>query len=535
MTRKEQKEQTEQLNAELMQQLDDAGIPEEVTEYAKTYALNHDYYGWFKKSTTKDHKTTIVCKACGSEYEGIQPKHNTYEYCPNCGNSILMRRCRASKSHHIEKRRGICYFQKVDDVIVIRLFANSIYYTDSNAFRKDVASVIEEQRIIYRQRSVTSYRNWYSNYEDKYVLLKTERNYNDFYDNKCIQRPSEIEELFKGTRLEKNIWLWLDYPNKTLKTLYKFATWPTLEYLYKLGYKKLVDEITHGREKGDITVNLFAKKANAVLGVPHSILQKYNPEILRECDIKAIKQLIDYGRLGQLTPERMTFISSILERRSLDPLEIFRTFGIEKVQNYLTRQVEKYDEHNAQACSVYGMRDTSVQTIWRDFNDYRKECHELGYDLTDEGVMFPKDLASAHTRTSKLAQDRRDKLRKKELAATLAQQRAAYKKAIKKILNKEFDGDGYILRVCTSPEELTEEGKQLHHCVGGYVDRVVEGSCLIFFLRTQQEPDTPLYTIEVNPKTMKIVQMRGKNNAAAPTELLAFAEIWVKALSKKAA
>ncbi|MBQ7340246.1 MAG: PcfJ domain-containing protein [Clostridia bacterium] len=52
--------------------------------------------------------------------------------------------------------------------------------------------------------------------------------------------------------------------------------------------------------------------------------------------------------------------------------------------------------------------------------------------------------------------------------------------------------------IAKSPSELINEGSILHHCVGnmGYDQKVVDEKSLIFFIRTKDQPDTPLVTVE---------------------------------------
>lgn len=45
--------------------------------------------------------------------------------------------------------------------------------------------------------------------------------------------------------------------------------------------------------------------------------------------------------------------------------------------------------------------------------------------------------------------------------------------------------------------DLVDEGKALHHCVGGYIDSVAEGRSLIVFVRRVEEPKKPYVTVEV--------------------------------------
>ena len=59
--------------------------------------------------------------------------------------------------------------------------------------------------------------------------------------------------------------------------------------------------------------------------------------------------------------------------------------------------------------------------------------------------------------------------------------------------------------------KITKEGVYLHHCVGGYINRVAEGRTNILFLRKNEEIDIPFFTIEVNNHN-EIIQIHGLYN-----------------------
>ena len=67
-----------------------------------------------------------------------------------------------------------------------------------------------------------------------------------------------------------------------------------------------------------------------------------------------------------------------------------------------------------------------------------------------------------------------------------------------------------------SAKEIAREGKVLHHCVGSYIERVASGERLILFIREKDKPHDPLYTVELEPETYRLIQVRGANNGDAP-------------------
>lgn len=77
---------------------------------------------------------------------------------------------------------------------------------------------------------------------------------------------------------------------------------------------------------------------------------------------------------------------------------------------------------------------------------------------------------------------------------------------------------------------LVAEGRVLHHCVATYERRCVVGSSSIWSLRRQFEEAAPrpIFTVEVDPRTRTIVQVRGYRNKRAtdhPRQILA---LWAR-------
>lgn len=76
-----------------------------------------------------------------------------------------------------------------------------------------------------------------------------------------------------------------------------------------------------------------------------------------------------------------------------------------------------------------------------------------------------------------------------------------------------FKYENYKVLAPTETKDLQNEGDNLNHCVASYIKRVIEGQCLIYFLRIDEEES--LITLEV--RNGDIVQVKGKHNRK-PTE-----------------
>lgn len=70
----------------------------------------------------------------------------------------------------------------------------------------------------------------------------------------------------------------------------------------------------------------------------------------------------------------------------------------------------------------------------------------------------------------------------------------------------DFSYGDFIVKIPTCGEDLVKEGQRMHHCVGNYVNKIVDGSTYICFIRHKDNPDKQYITCQVNPNTGKIGQ-----------------------------
>ena len=124
---------------------------------------------------------------------------------------------------------------------------------------------------------------------------------------------------------------------------------------------------------------------------------------------------------------------------------------------------------------------------------------------------------------------RREKLAAKKMAET--------KKAMEEIFSRndgvdafQIKGKGLILVVPQSGDEIRKEGEALHHCVGGYVDRVARGETNIFFIRKADHPEKSYFTMEWRDN--KIIQCRGFKNCGMPADVQAFVKVFEKKMNE---
>ena len=92
----------------------------------------------------------------------------------------------------------------------------------------------------------------------------------------------------------------------------------------------------------------------------------------------------------------------------------------------------------------------------------------------------------------------------------------------------EYSNEIYSVVRPQKAEDLSREGSVLNHCVASYVERVVEKSTTIMFLRKNSDITTPFVTLEIQKN--KVRQSSGKNNSRVGIEESKFLKDYEKHL-----
>ena len=153
--------------------------------------------------------------------------------------------------------------------------------------------------------------------------------------------------------------------------------------------------------------------------------------------------------------------------------------------------------------------------------DYFKACRELELDMSLERNKFPHDFKHWHDVRIDEYRSKKAMLDAKKRAEFYAQ----FASVAEKYLPMQKDEKGvYIVLIAKSPAELDKEGETLHHCVGrmGYDQKFVREETLIFFIRSAEQPDVPLVTVEYSLKTHKILQCYADHNQTPTQEITDF-------------
>lgn len=150
----------------------------------------------------------------------------------------------------------------------------------------------------------------------------------------------------------------------------------------------------------------------------------------------------------------------------------------------------------------------------RDWMDMLRDLRELDLDTRNPHYICPANLHDAHQHWIEVRRKiyEKEQAERKRRQAIEQMQKAIELEQTYKSKRKCFDGmlitDGEIcISVIPTPQAMIEEGKAMHHCVGGYVDR---WNSLILSARIDGKR---IETIEVDLTTFEVEQSRGVCNS----------------------
>lgn len=451
---------------------------------------------------------TDVEEKRGGRYPGSYP-HNATAHCPRCCAEVTVKH--PSKGiKRLENRLDAVFYRKsaVDPAVVVALAAHCTRFfcqadvnepwelePDIDVRGIAVFDVAHRDDIRIQSRPL-----WQQNETGTYYMAGTV--WKRVKSMKALQFGDEVmfmyqrtdrtalcdtfETAIHGTPVER---AWSDrYWNGTdgIMALDMITRRPCVEYMTKLGIEGFVVRHMDGTLPPRL-VNWSGKSMSKVLRLSRDRLgQLKGKGIHLSVDLCAVLQYVDRRgiRCGIETAEGVAVAcrneAAHIARALDEALEFFPPERRRLALKYIGKH-----------------RDLTLS----DIVDLWRMIVAAGGALTDADA-FPKDFRQANNRMLERATAAANTENDKKIAA----------RAVKLASQYGFEFGGLILRPAMSAAEVVREGQLLHHCVGSYVEKYASGATAIFVLRRAVQPDEPWRTVEISPKSGKVIQDRGLHN-----------------------
>ena len=460
------------------------------------------------------------CTACRHEVRIAAAKHNTSGLCPRCKKKITFK-CRGRRGR-IFDRETVQVLQKAEgNGLVLRIIKVYRSFADSDIPNHFEIWENARQFITLSSSGQCSVDAYYYHYKAGYDLTPWCNGYRPVFDRWKYNFTADMSGVLYQRNLSDTLkdtpWAYSQLEafsgiasfSGVATFLSAYIKRPKIEHLIKMKLYHLVSGIIYGGYSYSAlqAINFNGENMRAILGIDRPyfpLLRELNPSIDQ---LHLIRQLLQADHKPS-TEQIKWFIASKISNADAAK-ELLAHMSVHKLQRYVEQQFAPEDEAALKRVDYYKMN-----TLITDYHDYLCMCKELQYDVKNSFILFPRELKAAHDSVAKTLKDKRTAEHEKAIAGSFDEWQKRY----------QYQSKDLMMIPPHSAKEIVDEGAALHHCVRLYVKNVAEKKSVILFVRSVDEPDKSLCTVEV--KDGQVTQARGFDNKEPPAQITAFIEQW---------
>lgn len=460
------------------------------------------------------------CTVCRHEVRIAAAKHNTSGLCPRCKKEITFK-CRGRRGR-IFDRATVQVLQKAEgNGLVLRIIKVYRSFADSDIPNHFEIWENARQFITLSSSGQCSVDAYYYHYKAGYDLTPWCNGYRPVFDRWKYNFTADMSGVLYQRNLSDTLkdtpWAYSQLEafsgiasfSGVATFLSAYIKRPKIEHLIKMKLYRLVSGIIYGGYSYSAlqAINFNGENMRAILGIDRPyfpLLRELNPSIDQ---LHLIRQLLQADHKPS-TEQIKWFIASKISNADAAK-ELLAHMSVHKLQRYVERQFAPDDEAALKRVGYYKMN-----TLITDYHDYLCMCKELQYDVKNSFILFPRELKAAHDSVAKTLKDKRTAEHEKAIAGSFDEWQKRY----------QYQSKELMMIPPHSAKEIVDEGAALHHCVRLYVKNVAEKKSVILFVRSVDEPDKSLCTVEV--KDGQVTQARGFDNEEPPAQITAFIEQW---------
>lgn len=461
---------------------------------------------FFYDTRRRDGIAVGLCSSCGHEITLEQVKHNGKGTCPRCGRGLIVKsRGRMGK---IYDRDTVQVLHRTGSQEAVVRIVKAIYQYNGDTPRQTLRENariyvrLDENGVLQTEPYFYSYsgRHWkagyrpvYYPYQENYEAVTHGHVYCGNLPDALRDTPWQYCPIAEFYTCDRS-------PFPMVPLLSAYIRHPRLEHLIKTGFYTLAAYVVFSDR---------APRLDETRNRTHQILQVGAEDVafLRSINVDAPLLEMFQAYCGRHLKDRQKLLLWQIENGvKYNVLPILDYMTVHKFLRYIQLQ----HELSRRRLSQYH----NTQSLVSEYHDYLDMCRKEHCDMTSNSILYPKDLQKAHDRVA----------RSIKLKAN-AQMRRDFKAVYRNVKGRlDYEREGMKIVCPASADALTAEGNALHHCVGGYVQRVADHECMIVFLRRCEEVDKPFYTVEVRKN--EVVQVRGLENKPATPEVQDFIDCW---------
>lgn len=497
-----------------------------IEEWARKQ-FNYNHFVYYKR---KGAFVECHCAECGERYvlravppqdpfsaaalaDIEKPEREKRTKCRKCGATALYMPAGATASRYSANR--ICYGQTIDD----EHFVFRIFYAAQKTNQDHVTlyGCVEVERIFLEKGQKPSRFDYYAG---GWLRRGTGESWGYLVHPKTIKEIKKCgmlkyvpEEPYITKKYRNDNWI-IDY-------YVAAARYPDFEMIIKMGLSHYASCLVLGypvnpnprgkRIEDRLRINKDRIKDLVAHHGEKQYLQLYQVERRAkahwtDAEIKIIEEL----RASTYYME-WEKVSTVLKYTSPTRMKNYMV----KQKMWIPEEPGNYQERN---------RRTDLR---REYFDYIRMRQNAGYDMTSDIILFPADFRRRRDEMILEAEKAKMDEHKKQVLARYPKIAEKYKRLSDKY---SAAAAGLIIRPAKDAAEIVEEGRILHHCVGGdnYLSSHNNGNSFILFLRNIEAKDIPLITVEIRGE--HIIQWYGVHDSKPNEKMI---DAWLKTYTKE--
>lgn len=499
---------------------DMALVPEEILPGFKRWT-EHDatkqhyiFYEYDRKEAQ-----TGYCSYCEKQVPVIKPRHNKKTVCRCCKKEVIFKSTGKIKTLQRDDYYTEC-IQKIKGGFVIRTFRNYSYWGKAKPENPRWV-MFEEDRYLVFDNGICAHYEWGMYKNKKHRWLPSERGIHETYYSEIRTKlyTRNLSALKKTVLKNSAVDCWDELPCGTSKYLYIERGNPVVEKLARIGMFRMAREmIKIAYRTGKDMIEQDATELTKMLKIDKARLKRLKDMDGNMC---ALRWMQYEKMVNTIWPDAM--IKDFSEA-GIDAHEGHLGFlpaplHFVKIWNYMKKQAKLSGE---------SIRQT--RTTWM---DYVNMAEKAKWNTKAEQILYPKNLKEAHTNVILYLKE--DTL--KGQAKKLEKKWPKVNGILPSLKKFEYTQGNYLIRTPDSILDIVKEGTALNHCVHTcdfYFDRIQKNESYLFFLRKKDAPDTPWYTLEVEPSgNIRQKRTTGDNQNKDFNDAVAFLKKWQKVFASR--
>ncbi len=443
----------------------------EHTNYREPGCVNYHYCGKLKEEAdTKENDHAYL--------KSFMPLLNeSMEYYSNEAISIRTVLSKYSVNDIPEKFvSDKAYAENHGDYIVMRMFEDE----DGEA--------VESKRMIFsvKDRYICLLYKYCGKWHSDYVESS-----NTFKDDDFKEVQEELSNTFVGKMglyqyLEEKTGIYYYKTSFAASYLHDLITHPIIEKLLKVGLPQLIDAVVDNK----ITLYHRANTLWQILGLSKA---NYRFALEAKLSVDEFKKLQSIDKFDQ-NVDRDAFMKWI------DQLKDVSSYSLECIAEYTGLKLKEMLEYIESLYFNQGMEFSDGATEWKDYLFMFKQYYKR--KVKGSAELYPDSLRREHDVLN---------MRNNKWASEHGVVGKSFGEIIEKWNYLEFSDKSFEIILPKNSRDVVLEGQALSHCVGSYVKSIVDGRCLILFIRRKGYEDKSFMTMEYDLKN-SIRQIKGHSN-----------------------